>query len=355
MSERGVNTVSITVGLLVVVALYLLNNMPGILSFALGTLFMGGTRLLGWIPSVADLMEQFTDPLWSFLTAGMKLSSRPSVTKNTSAWTTPRTVRDVQQQLRGAGLEKCSLIVGIDFTKSNLEQGYHTYQGRSLHALDFPSGQRNPYQQVIASVGDTLAVFDDDGLIPAFAFGDKVTGDRSVFPLGPNPASGFEELLAQYAEVARSVKMDGPTSFAPLIRRACEIVREANNEFHILVVITDGAVNDVNDETVKAIVEASHSTPLSIIAVGVGDGPWDEMERFDNDLPDRTFDNFTFVNYEQLKHTADGSDLAFVSTALRETPEQFKAARQLGLLRSPAEQAAQRKQSSRKGRKREDY
>lgn len=143
------------------------------------------------------------------------------------------TKEQLNDALRKAGLEKCNLLVAIDFTKSNLWQGEVTFGGKSLHYIpqhllddaknadlnqpppaynmapipldrqltsslttkikrtaslggtirfdpDHTQSKEdilnymkslNPYQYVLSVAGSQLDSFDDDGYIPTAIFG----------------------------------------------------------------------------------------------------------------------------------------------------------------------------------------
>ncbi|KAF0690017.1 hypothetical protein As57867_018517, partial [Aphanomyces stellatus] len=232
-------------------------------------------------------------------------------------------------------------------TKSNEWTGKHSFQGRCLH--DVSSPQLNPYEDVIDIVGRTLRDFDDDNIIPCYGFGDATTGDHSVFTFVPPserqlPGYSLEGIRARYRDIAPNVVMAGPTSFAPIIRQAVEVVKENHNAYHILVVIADGQVTRSVDvepgqfspqerATMDALVFASQY-PLSIIVVGVGDGPWDLMHNFDDNLPQRTFDNFQFVEFNRVVQgiaNPTQREIRFALTALMEIPDQFVTVRRLNL------------------------
>ncbi|XP_008781601.1 E3 ubiquitin-protein ligase RGLG3-like isoform X2 [Phoenix dactylifera] len=232
--------------------------------------------------------------------------------------------------LREAGLESSNLILGIDFTKSNEWTGKYSFSRRSLHAIgDTP----NPYEQAISIIGRTLSPFDEDNLIPCFGFGDASTHDHSVFSFYPDchPCNGFEEALARYREIAPYLNLS-----------AIQVVEKNNWQYHVLVIIADGQVTRNSNvphgksspqehATIEAIVDASYY-PLSIIMVGVGDGPWDAMQQFDDCIPQRAFDNFQFVNFTNIMSSnmeISKKEAAFALAALMEIPLQYKATQRL--------------------------
>ncbi|MQL68268.1 hypothetical protein Taro_000544 [Colocasia esculenta] len=280
----------------------------------------------------------------------------------------------VTNALRESGLESSNLILGIDFTKSNEWTGLgsfshyvyefvgkHSFNGRSLHAI---GNTPNPYEQAIAIIGKTLAPFDEDNLIPCFGFGDgwyslfqkkkknkdfayPTTHDQGVFSFHSDhsPCHGFEEVLSCYKKIVPHLKLSGPTSFASIIEAAMDIVEKSQGQYHVLVIIADGQVTrsvDTGDgelspqeeKTINAIVEAS-AYPLSIVLVGVGDGPWDDMSKFDDRIPARDFDNFQFVNFASImskNSSATEKEAAFALAALMEIPIQYRATLEFGIL-----------------------
>ncbi|GAU35927.1 hypothetical protein TSUD_69600 [Trifolium subterraneum] len=244
---------------------------------------------------------------------------------------------EVTTALSHAGLESSNLIVGIDFTKSNEWTGKRSFNRKSLHHIG--NGQ-NPYEQAIAIIGKTLSTFDEDNMIPCFGFGDASTHDQDVFSFHPDErcCNGFEEVLSKYREIVPCLRLAGPTSFAPIIEMAMTIVEKSGGQYHVLLIIADGQVTRSVDtqhgklssqekKTIDAIVKASEY-PLSIVLVGVGDGPWDMMREFDDNIPARAFDNFQFVNFTEImskKVDSNRKETEFALAALMEIPSQYKA------------------------------
>lgn len=239
------------------------------------------------------------------------------------------TLEAVSKAIKHEGVYNCGLIFGIDYTLSNNLQGQKSFDGFSLHHIS--EDRVNPYQEVICILGETLEGLADDGLIPAYGFGDRRVKDKGIFPLKEdgNACDGFYEVLEVYKATTPTIKLGGPTNFAPLINEAVEIVKN-KRQYQILVIVADGQVTS-EEETIKAIVEASRY-PLSIVVIGVGDGPWEVMTDFDDKLPERLFDNFQFVDFHKTKSEARNPQAAIALAALMEIPDQYKDIKRLGLM-----------------------
>ncbi|KAF9619033.1 hypothetical protein IFM89_004377 [Coptis chinensis] len=69
----------------------------------------------------------------------------------------------------------------------------------------------------------------------------------------------------------------------------------------------------------------------------MGDGPWDAMHRFDDNIPHRAFVNFQFVSFMKImSENKDTSkkELEFALAVLMERPIQYKATQRLSILES---------------------
>jgi len=247
----------------------------------------------------------------------------------------------LQAGLRTAGLESSSLIVAVDFTKSNKTQGQKSFDGQCLHTIS--KKRSNPYESVLRIMDRALGSFDDDNKIPALYFGSSDTRHLSAKSFRNTGAcEGMEDVLKEYRRLAQCLDFSGPTSFAPVIDTAVEMVQAAGNTFHILVIVADGQVTaqlDCLKQTRDALIRASRH-PLAVVIVGVGDGPFSEMDSLDDDLPERVFDNTQFVTWAPFQQALDRGEkpdvveAAFAVCALQEVPQQYRTVANLGLLES---------------------
>jgi hypothetical protein len=183
-----------------------------------------------------------------------------------------------------------SLTVAIDFTGSNGTPSHPN----SLHYIN-PAGltdynQMNQYEKAILSVGSVVESYDTDKLFPVYGFGAQImsaTGQYSpvqhCFPVygGGFEVQGVAGILQAYRDCLPRVNLSGPTLFVPLLTEAIRNVRakggctQSRQWYNILLIITDGIINDM-DETINSIVEAS-TLPMSIIIVGVGNADFSGM------------------------------------------------------------------------------
>ncbi|CAL5990972.1 Copine_I [Hexamita inflata] len=246
--------------------------------------------------------------------------------------------KELEDNLRLSGVETLQTALFIDFSKSNNWTGEKTY-GFSLHDKN---QQLTPYEAVLKTLAPILKNFDDDDLYPVFRFGCMDTKDRTVvpllFPQQQDPHfNGMQTVCDAYRQALNFVTLSGPTTLAPAITQGISICKayqaQGNKQQVILLIITDG---DVSDEVrdCQAVCDASNY-PISICVIGVGDGPFDKMERFDDLKKGRKFDNFHFTDFTEFMKKAqrmENPELQFAAEIFVEIGAQFKAMTKLGVL-----------------------
>ncbi|KAJ9464571.1 Copine-D [Diplonema papillatum] len=116
-----------------------------------------------------------------------------------------------------------------------------------------------------------------------------------------------------------------PTNFTQVLSKAYRSVSTNKDSYLIVLIVTDGQCSDFQ-QTIDMIVEAS-TEPISILIIGVGDGPFEKMEQLSAD--DRPLKSSTkqimqrdivgFVPFREYRNSPE--DLA--RETLKEIPRQF--------------------------------
>ena len=210
---------------------------------------------------------------------------------------------------------RLGLSIGIDFTGSN----GHPLDEDSLHRV--AENYVNDYEKAIYSCGNILAFYDYDQLFPVYGFGAIINGSNNkdanmCFPINFNYENPYIYMISNiinvYHECLNQITFSGPTYFSPIINEVIKNIKSKrdNLEYHILMILTDGIINDMN-ETIDALVEGSF-LPLSVVIIGIGNSNFGNMEQLDaDDNPlisskgvKRMRDLVQFVPFSKFQHDA---------------------------------------------------
>ena len=233
---------------------------------------------------------------------------------------------------------KINLEIAIDFTSSNGSPD----NKESLHYKDGKTP--NDYEKAIKSCGDIIAHYDDDQLFPVYGFGGIPQGKKEVshcfninFSEDDANITEVNNIIKFYKESLDKIVFSGPTLFSPVINKVITNIkndlknRPSENNYYILMILTDGIINDMVD-TIDLIVEGS-KLPFSIIIVGVGNADFSNMEELDGDTIPlvnsfgeiRKRDIVQFVEFNKFKDekgVRNGDELA--EEVLKEIPRQIE-------------------------------
>ena len=181
---------------------------------------------------------------------------------------------------------KIALSIGIDFTSSN----GNPFNYGTLHSIR--GNIYNDYEKAINSCGNIVAKYDYDQKFPVYGFGAVINllndnNPSMCFNLNfsDNPdITSIDSVIKYYRDcvLGKKLTFSGPNNFAPLIKKVLSRINKNDIfEYHILMILTNGIINDLQP-TIDALVEAS-SYPLSVIIIGIGKRDFKKMEILDGD------------------------------------------------------------------------
>ena len=229
--------------------------------------------------------------------------------------------------------KKINLEIAIDYSKSN----------KSYHIIDrrIP----NDYEKVISDCCSIVSPYDEDQLFPVYGFGGippnnngKVSHIFNINFEDEPEIKGFDQIIPTYKKSLKQIKLGDPCFFAPLLKSVYKRIKdnyeinnpEYINHYFILMILTNGIINDLN-ETIDILIDCSY-IPLSVIIIGIGDGDFSNMDKLDGDEEllvsskgeIRKRDLVQFVKYNKFKGDFIEGKKELKDEVLKEIPRQVE-------------------------------
>jgi len=219
-----------------------------------------------------------------------------------------------------AGGCEIQLGIAIDFTGSNGDPR----QPGTLHHIN--PHEKNDYEKAITAIGGVLANYDTDRKFPVWGFGAKYSGKvYHLFQCGATAeVDGIPGVIEAYNKTFQTgLVMSSPTVITQVVDTAAAFARNGQEEakkegklkYSILLILTDGAVSDMN--ATIASVRAASDAPLSIVIVGIGSADFSAMQNLDDRASHPDIVQFVEFN----AHRNDANSLT--QATLHEIPDQL--------------------------------
>ncbi|XP_041364275.1 copine-3-like [Gigantopelta aegis] len=208
-----------------------------------------------------------------------------------------------------AALEKCSKINPHGYSSNG-----EISDKLSLHSTC--DARNNQYLNTIESLGALIARYDVEQKVALFGFGAKTTAEgnpKTCFPILDKNSNiwvkGIKGAVKAYNAILPTLQFSGPTYIAPAISTVSRLIKDEKvtqdrQIYYVLLVLTDGVINDI-DATVHELISTS-SLPLSVIITGIGPADFTLMEQFHTSVNKPLTD-------ERTRKSAERPNVHFVS------------------------------------------
>ena len=219
-----------------------------------------------------------------------------------------------------------NLSIAIDFTSSN---GF-PWLDSSLHNIK--SGFVNNYEKAMRENIKIISIYNKNDKYDVYGFGAEILGNfKKIFNLnGTDDPSikGIDNIISEYKKTVNRVDFSGNTYFAPIIKKIkkkLEIDKGNDFNYHILLIISDGLIHDI-EQTIDSIIEAS-KFPISFIIIGIGANVSDDMKILNGEKGKLISSNGEVLNKDivQYVHFNDYADdlTKLTQAVLKYIPDQM--------------------------------